>query len=212
MGTSFSDIGNRNFDGTVLKYLPDGSLDWEFRMDLDRPDGFGEIALDDAGNLYLSGGWENEMDADGILVSLTPDGQERWRHIYDDTAGWDFQEAMSVMIGRDGLLYVGLDWQYDDDAVYDYTVAVHDTNGAKLDQWRYDTGSHSDTFDSLGGWAMDQAGDIFIAGYSYADATRADFTVMRIAAGANCTADFNTDGQVNTLDVLAFLNAWSAGC
>jgi hypothetical protein len=26
-----------------------------------------------------------------------------------------------------------------------------------------------------------------------------------------CPADFNADGQVNTLDVLAFLNAWSAG-
>jgi hypothetical protein len=26
-----------------------------------------------------------------------------------------------------------------------------------------------------------------------------------------CIADFNTDGDVNTLDVLAFLNAWNAG-
>jgi len=28
---------------------------------------------------------------------------------------------------------------------------------------------------------------------------------------ASCPGDFNNDGQVNTLDVLAFLNAWSAG-
>jgi hypothetical protein len=28
---------------------------------------------------------------------------------------------------------------------------------------------------------------------------------------ASCPGDFNDDGQVNTLDVLAFLNAWSAG-
>jgi hypothetical protein len=26
------------------------------------------------------------------------------------------------------------------------------------------------------------------------------------------SADFNDDGSVNTLDVLAFLNEWSAGC
>ena len=25
-------------------------------------------------------------------------------------------------------------------------------------------------------------------------------------------ADFTGDGEINTLDVLAFLNAWSAGC
>lgn len=29
--------------------------------------------------------------------------------------------------------------------------------------------------------------------------------------GSGCDADFNGDGSVNTLDVLAFLNAWSAG-
>ncbi|MCC7387694.1 MAG: hypothetical protein IT431_02900 [Phycisphaerales bacterium] len=27
-----------------------------------------------------------------------------------------------------------------------------------------------------------------------------------------CPADFNGDGQINTLDVLAFLNAWNTGC
>jgi hypothetical protein len=35
---------------------------------------------------------------------------------------------------------------------------------------------------------------------------------MRVTpAPAPCAADFNGDGSVNTLDVLAFLNAWSAG-
>lgn len=36
---------------------------------------------------------------------------------------------------------------------------------------------------------------------------RASFTIV----GAPCKGDFNGDGAVNTLDVLAFLNAWSAG-
>ncbi len=34
---------------------------------------------------------------------------------------------------------------------------------------------------------------------------------VRAARDAACPADFNRDGAVNTLDVLAFLNAWSAG-
>ena len=33
----------------------------------------------------------------------------------------------------------------------------------------------------------------------------------QVAEPSNCIADFNNDGSVNTLDVLAFLNAWSAG-
>ncbi len=32
-----------------------------------------------------------------------------------------------------------------------------------------------------------------------------------VPVSSSCTADFNNDGTVNTLDVLAFLNAWSAG-
>lgn len=32
-----------------------------------------------------------------------------------------------------------------------------------------------------------------------------------IGAAPRCFGDFNHDGTVNTLDVLAFLNAWSAG-
>jgi hypothetical protein len=31
------------------------------------------------------------------------------------------------------------------------------------------------------------------------------------AVGEPCIADFNRDGAVNTLDVLAYLNAWAAG-
>jgi hypothetical protein len=32
----------------------------------------------------------------------------------------------------------------------------------------------------------------------------------QVAEPSNCLADFNADGEVNTLDVLAFLNAWGA--
>ncbi len=39
-----------------------------------------------------------------------------------------------------------------------------------------------------------------------------DQNLLHVSAGeGGCAADFNNDGAVNTLDVLAFLNAWSAG-
>ncbi len=43
--------------------------------------------------------------------------------------------------------------------------------------------------------------------------TSIDGTATVVATGnaPECIADFNADGTVNTLDVLAFLNAWSAG-
>jgi len=36
-------------------------------------------------------------------------------------------------------------------------------------------------------------------------------TLVALGQAPACIADFNADGAVNTLDVLAFLNAWSAG-
>ncbi len=33
-----------------------------------------------------------------------------------------------------------------------------------------------------------------------------------VSLGDRCPGDFNQDDVVNTLDVLAFLNAWTAGC
>ncbi len=37
------------------------------------------------------------------------------------------------------------------------------------------------------------------------------FTVGEFSCSNDCVADFNSDGSVNTQDVLAFLNAWNAG-
>ncbi len=53
--------------------------------------------------------------------------------------------------------------------------------------------------------------------YATATATRdanwetSEFGPCMPIIGGACPADFNDDGQVNTLDVLSFLNAWSAG-
>ena len=41
--------------------------------------------------------------------------------------------------------------------------------------------------------------------------TEIDFASIAVQGGDECVADFNHDGTVNTLDMLAFLNAWAAG-
>ena len=53
--------------------------------------------------------------------------------------------------------------------------------------------------------------------YATATATRdaawetSEFGPCQPIVGGACGADFNGDGSVNTMDVLAFLNAWSSG-
>jgi hypothetical protein len=163
-------------------------------------------------SLYLSGGWDNGTDLDGMVVSLDSNGQERWRRFLDEPAGWDYQFANTVMRGPDGLLYIGLDYQWDDAAGYDYTIAVMDTDGNPLDMWRYDTGSSSDTFPWIDGYVMDADGNIFIGGYSWFDLTRADFTVVKVATQPDSIpGDIDADGDVDLTDLAALLANYGAG-
>ena len=46
---------------------------------------------------------------------------------------------------------------------------------------------------------------------SIVEAAVDEFTITDAVCNDGCIADFNGDGDVNTLDVLAFLNAWNAG-
>ncbi len=205
-----SDDLDRHLDGVLLRYTPDGTFDWIANTGLDNPDALFEMVDDAAGNLYLAGGWDNGMDLDGMVISLDAAGQERWRVFFDEFAGFDYQFANAVMLGPDGLLYIGLDYQWDDAAGYDYTIAVLDTDGNQLESlWRYDTGSTSDTFPWIDGYLMDAAGNIFIGGYSWFDLTRADFTVMKVPTqSAAIPGDLNGDGCVDFSDLLILLSAY----
>lgn len=76
-----------------------------------------------------------------------------------------------------------------------------------------------DRLDVIDGWTeADGRFDLvnfFEADYGV-DATESNLCVIdnvkAIVYGDRCRADFNGDGDVNTLDVLSFLNAWTAGC
>ena len=205
-----SDDIYRHLDGVLIRYTPDGSFDWVTNTGIEKPDALFEMVDDEAGNLYLSGGWDNGTDLDGMVLALDPDGHERWRRFFDGSAGWDYQFANTVMYGPDGLLYIGLDYQWDDAAGYDYTISVMDTDGTELDLWRFDADSSSDTFPWIDGYLMDDAGNIFIGGYSFFDLTRADFTVVKVATQANrIPGDIDGDGDVDVQDLAALLAVYA---
>lgn len=55
-------------------------------------------------------------------------------------------------------------------------------------------------------------GTIVVGGFSYNPVTEVwNAIIWTSTSEPPCDADFNNDGDVNTLDVLAFLNAWTAG-
>jgi hypothetical protein len=211
-GRTFTSAGNRNQDEVIVKYTPAGDEVYVYITDFARPDGMIDATFDPQGNSYFVGGWSNALDHDGVMVSLSPSGQERWRRIFDGTGTYDRQEAHFAQFGPDGRLYVGLDWQYADVAGFDVTIAVLSSSGTPLEQWRFDTGSNSDTFQSIGGWGMDSQGSIFAAGFSWFTPTLGDYLVMKLPTVElpACAADFTGDGLAQVPDIFAFLSLWFA--
>ena len=91
---------------------------------------------------------------------------------------------------------------------------IYSAGWSSLYHWDGNTWSLVDAFDgvSVPNFAqLDTAADgsIFGAG-SYFPGDGLTLAARYVAAGG-CPADFNDDGDVNTLDVLAFLNAWNDG-
>jgi hypothetical protein len=87
---------------------------------------------------------------------------------------------------------------YGEGAVYLGTVEVS-TDGQGNAAFQADLGAGANPGDAITATATDLS-----------TGNTSEFSACITAAGG-CPADFNADGQVNTLDVLAFLNAWSAG-
>ena len=66
----------------------------------------------------------------------------------------------------------------------------------------------------LFGWALGLAdGRIAVAApFENSRGLQSGSAYIFAGAGAPCDADFNSDGAVDTRDVIAFLNEWAAGC
>ena len=116
-----------------------------------------------------------------------------------DGAGWTRFEAPAFAL----------------DLVSFATDDIYGVSGDSIVHWdgwawtRLDTRFDPGTAGLINMLGIDALGpcDLLFAGHTLSP----DQAALAELAGDGCPADFNADGQVNTLDVLAFLNAWSAG-
>ena len=96
-GYSNGTIGGGNRDLTVVSLTPQGSERWVYRYNgpANARDSGTRIRIGPDGNLYVAGYSSNGTDDDGIVVSLTPSGGERWVYRYDSGPGDDDFYALS---------------------------------------------------------------------------------------------------------------------
>lgn len=109
--TGWSQGEDYDFDYATVKYNSHGEEQWVARYDGPEggPAGANDIALDDAGNVYLTGsscgfGYD-ETALDYATVKYDSEGHEQWVARYNSPAD-DADEAKSIVVDNNGNVYV----------------------------------------------------------------------------------------------------------
>ncbi len=143
-----SDTTNGLSDWVVLKYLPDGQLDWRSRIGgfLQREEAT-DIAIDDSGHVFVTGTNLLGSSVNINTVKYSSAGAILWQESYDGAAhGYDYPHGLALdsagnaivcgqtSTGVSGVVYVtlkynsagGLQWErtYDSPSLIDMALAV----------------------------------------------------------------------------------------
>ncbi len=183
--------GRSRGDGTgddyaTVKYDADLNQLWEARYDGlasadDHPSG---LALDDDGNVYVSGtSWdEPHYQGDYATVKYNADGVEQWVARYNNPTGiWEIQSGRPV-VDDDGNVYVtGSSHDGGAGAIFDYVTIKYAPNG--VEQWVARYNGPVDGSDLATGIALDPAGNVYVTGASRGADSLDYVTIKYSAAG-----------------------------
>jgi len=207
-------------DFVTVKYNSSGVEQWVARYNgpASGRDGARAMAIDSSGNVYVTGSSVGiGTDNDYATVKYDPSGVEQWVIRYNGPANhWD--DASAVAVDHMGNVCVtgrSVDSALEDD----YATIKYSASG--VEQWvaRYDGPASS--YDDARAMVIDNAGNIYVTGYSIDLATHEDFATVKYKAsgGEEWVARYNgpldrcDDATAITVDNSGnvYVTGWSRG-
>lgn len=181
--TGFSDSGGGNYDYATVKYNGDGNQVWVARYDGESQgaDWVKALAVDAAGNVLVTGSSAGqETGFDFATVKYDADGNQLWVSRYDGPAHGD--DRVNGMAGdADGNVYVTGDSAGPEGQKESVTIK-YGPDGDLL--WATRSGSPG-VSQSLAAIAVDEEGNVYVAGGETRKAGNSDFVVIKYDSSGN---------------------------
>ena len=185
--------------GSILtvKYDTNGNRQWirEYRAPGTRSNSGRFVALDNLGNVYVSGYISDDTSEDYATVKYDADGNELWVRIYDGPSSY-MDVPSAIAVDNAGNVYVTGRSQLGSST--DYATVKYDTDG--VEQWvkRYDgPGAASD---GAGALAIDSQGNVYVTGSSAGTNGYSDFATVKYDSDGNEIWVARYDGPANSGD------------
>jgi len=175
---------NAHLDYATVKYDANGNQLWDARYmssgyDVSEVSG---MTLDSQGNIYVTG-FISDLNSgqDYATVKYDANGNQLWDARYSG-AGNGNDKAYGLAVDNQGHVYVtGASWG--ESLGFDYATVKYDANGNPLWVNRYDgRGSSTDVAYAT---AVDDQGNVYVAGYSDRSDTGRDYTTAKYDANGN---------------------------
>ncbi|MBA3649096.1 MAG: SBBP repeat-containing protein [Chitinophagales bacterium] len=184
--TGYSD-GTTDFDYATIKYNTNGKQKWVARYN-GPANGFDiayAIAVDDAGNVYVTGGDEKTAyNGDYLTIKYSPSGNVKWTARYAGSGG-DNDEAYAIAVDKSGNVYVTGN---ENGFVYNSNIGTVKYSSSGVEQWVKIYDGPRDSVDAGNAIAVDALGNVYVGGVSTAK-NSVDFTTIKYPAGSTPVAD-----------------------
>jgi len=170
-------------DYATVKYNALGVQQWAVRYNnvaVNGNDGAAALALDGAGNVYVTGRSEGSGTGENYATVKynAADGAQQWVRRYDAASLTDAGNALAV----DGAGNVYVTGQSEGSGT-DYDYATVKYNAAGVQQWaaRYDGPVPFSSYDYANALALDGAGNVYVTGSSVGFGTVYDYATIKYA-------------------------------
>jgi len=202
--TGYSTGSDTGYDFATVKYNASGVEQWAIRYGGSGEDKSQDLAVDGAGNVYVTG-YRNffvpYMD-DYVTIKYNTSGVEQWTTRYRHTT----DRASSLALDQSGNVYVT---GYTYGSGQDYATVKYNSGGTE--QWVATYNGPGNVDDQAKEVAVDGAGNVYVTGYSTGSGTGYDYATVKYNSGGTQQWAARYDGPANGDDEAQDLAVDGAG-